>query len=42
MGSNIGMDIKETEWQGVDRICLALDKDQWWVLVNKVMNCRVP
>jgi len=26
--------------EGVDRIHLAQDKDQWWALVNTVMNLR--
>jgi hypothetical protein len=26
---------------GVERIQLAQDRDQWWVLVNIVMNLRV-
>jgi hypothetical protein len=27
---------------GVDWIELAQDRDMWWVLVNVVMNVRVP
>jgi hypothetical protein len=29
-------------WDGVDWIELAQDRDQWRVLVNTVMNLRVP
>jgi hypothetical protein len=29
-------------WEDVGRIHLALDKDQWRVLVNTVMNLLVP
>jgi hypothetical protein len=28
-------------WEGVDWIHLTLDRDQWWALVNTVMNLRV-
>jgi hypothetical protein len=28
-------------WDGMDCIDLAEDRDQWRVLVNTVMNCRV-
>jgi hypothetical protein len=28
--------------EGVDRIQLAQDRDQWRTLVNTVMNLRVP
>jgi hypothetical protein len=39
---NIKMDLRETEWDGMDCIDLAHDRDQWRVLVNTVMNLRVP
>jgi hypothetical protein len=39
---NIKMDIREIEWDGVDWIDLAQDRDQWRALVNTVMNLRVP
>jgi len=29
---NIRMDLREVEWEGVDWIHLAQDRDQWWVL----------
>jgi hypothetical protein len=39
---NIKMDLGEIEWDGVDSIELAQDRDQWRALVNTVMNLRVP
>jgi hypothetical protein len=36
------MDIREIGWSGMDRIDLAQDRDQWRVLVNTVMNLRLP
>jgi hypothetical protein len=39
---NIRMDLKETGWEGVDWMHLAQDRDQWWAVVNMVMNLRVP
>jgi hypothetical protein len=38
----IKMDLREIGWDGVDWIELAQDRDQWRVLVNTVMNLRVP
>jgi hypothetical protein len=32
----------ETGWKGMDWIHLAQDRDKWRVLVNIVMNLRVP
>jgi hypothetical protein len=29
-------------WGGMDWIDLAQDRDQWWALVNTVMNLQVP
>jgi hypothetical protein len=37
---NIKIDLRETEWDGVDWIDLAQDRDQWRALVNTVMNLR--
>jgi hypothetical protein len=34
---NIKNYLKEREWNGVDWICLAEDRDQWQGLVNVVM-----
>jgi len=39
---NIKMDIKEDGCGRVDWIELAQDRDRWQVLVNAVMNLRVP
>jgi hypothetical protein len=39
---NIKMDLREIGWYGIDWIDLAQDMDQWRVLVNTVMNLRVP
>jgi hypothetical protein len=39
---NIRMDHREIGWGGMDWIDLAQDKDQWQVLVNTVINLRVP
>jgi hypothetical protein len=37
----IRMDLREIGWGCVDWIQLAQDRDQWWALVNKVMNLLV-
>jgi hypothetical protein len=39
---NIKMDLREREWDGIDWIDLAQDRDQRRALVNTVMNLRVP
>jgi hypothetical protein len=39
---NIKMDLREGGWSCMDWIDLAKDIDQWWTLVNTVMNRRVP
>jgi hypothetical protein len=39
---NIRMDLGEIGWGGMDWIDLAQDRDQWRVLMNTVMNLRVP
>ena len=36
------MDLTEVEWENMDSIDLAPDKDRWWALVNAVMNLWVP
>jgi hypothetical protein len=38
---NIRMNLEEIGWEDVDWIQLAQDRDQWWALVNTVMNLRV-
>jgi hypothetical protein len=37
----ISMDLSETGWGSVDWIQVAQDRDQWWALVNTVMNLQV-
>jgi hypothetical protein len=39
---NIKIDFKEIGYEGVDWIHLAQDRDQWWSLVNMVMNLWIP
>jgi hypothetical protein len=39
---NIEIDLREVGWDGMEWIDLAQDRDQWRVLVNRVMNLRVP
>jgi hypothetical protein len=39
---NIKTDLREIEWDGMDWIDLAKDRDQWRALVKAVMNLRVP
>jgi hypothetical protein len=36
------MNLRELAWGGMDWITLAQYRDQWRVLVNTVMNLRVP
>jgi hypothetical protein len=38
---NIKMDLREIEWDGVDWIDMAQDRDQWRVLTNTVLKLRV-
>jgi hypothetical protein len=40
--NNVVMDLREIGWEGVDLFHLAQDRDQWWALVNTVMNLWVP
>jgi hypothetical protein len=35
---NIRLDLRETEWEGVDWISVTHGRDQWRILVNTVMN----
>jgi hypothetical protein len=39
---NIKRNLGAIEWCGMDRICLAQDRDKWRSLVNAVMNLRIP
>jgi hypothetical protein len=34
--------LKEIGWEGVDCMYLVQDRDQWWALVNVVLNLWVP
>jgi hypothetical protein len=38
--NNIKIDLREIGWGGIDWIDLAQDRDQWWALVNMVVNFR--
>jgi hypothetical protein len=39
---DITTDLREKGWDGMDRIHLAQDRDQWRDLVNVVMNLQLP
>jgi hypothetical protein len=39
---DIKMGLREIGWDGMDRIELAQDRDQWRAVVNTVMNLRAP
>jgi hypothetical protein len=39
---NIKMDLQEVEWEGMDWIEVARDRDTWRAVVNAVMKLRVP
>jgi hypothetical protein len=36
------MYLKKIDWDGVDWADLAQDRDNWWAVVNTVMNFLVP
>jgi hypothetical protein len=38
---NIRMDLREIRWEGVGRIHLAQDRDQWQAMVNMIMTSSV-
>jgi hypothetical protein len=39
---NIKMALQEVGWGDMDWIAQSQDRGRWWVLVNAVMNLRVP
>jgi hypothetical protein len=39
---NIKIHLTEIEWDGMDWVDLAQDRDQWGTLVNTVMNFLIP
>jgi hypothetical protein len=39
---NVKMDLREIGLDGMDRIDLVQDRDQWRALVSTVMNLRFP
>jgi hypothetical protein len=41
LGRYMKIDLGKIRWGGVDWIGLAKDRDQWWALVNAVINPRV-
>jgi hypothetical protein len=38
---NIGMDLREIGWEGVEQTHLVQDRDQWRTLVNMAINVPV-
>jgi hypothetical protein len=40
--ANIETDLQEVEWENMEWIDLAQDRDRLWALVNVVMNIQVP
>jgi hypothetical protein len=38
---NIRLDLGEIEWKDMDWMHLVQDRDEWWGLVNTVMNLRI-
>jgi len=39
---NIKMNLKETEYEGLDCNDVAQDRDQWWDPLNKVTKLGIP
>jgi len=42
MEDNIGTYLRQMEWEDVDWIDLAPDRDRWWAFVDKVRKLCVP
>jgi hypothetical protein len=40
--NDIEMELREIGWDGIDCIDLAQNMDKWRVLVNTLINLRVP
>jgi hypothetical protein len=36
------MNLKEMNWEGVDWIDLAQDRENWWDFVQAIVKLRVP
>ena len=39
---SIKMGLRWVEWEGIELLYLAQDRDRWRAVVNAVMNLRVP
>jgi hypothetical protein len=39
---DIKMDLKEIGWKGVEYVHMSPDRDQWWDLVNMIMDFQGP
>jgi hypothetical protein len=40
--NNNNMDLRETEWGGMDWIYVSQDRDQWRAILYTVLKLRVP
>jgi hypothetical protein len=36
------MTLKEIDWEDVDRIDMAQDREKWWDFVQAIVQLRVP
>jgi hypothetical protein len=39
---NIGVNMREIQWQDADWIHMVEHREQWWAVVKTVMNLQVP